>query len=284
MSKQRDAGHENEPFVRNVKFNASSEALFDAITTLEGLRRWWTPLVEGTPLGGDVRFEFEGLAGQHIIMHVDEARRGATVRWTCRIHSAIAEWRDTRVHWNLRATGPDSCELRLEHEGLVPTLECYDHCEVGWDHFLGSIRSYVERGVGTPYRAASGTCEAGTVKTGDDTLSVVRAYYHGWTTKQFAAAIRLLANDLEVEVPVNEYPTTESFADALSSFGSLVKGVKLLAEFAKDDEAVLLYDMDVDRIGAMRVAEHFTVDQGRITRIRQIHDTTAVRAAGFVRG
>ncbi len=284
MNKERQADHESESFVRNVELDASAERLFDALTTLEGIGRWWTPLVEGTPLGGDVRFEFEGLAGQHIIMHVDEARRAATVRWTCRIHSAIPEWKDTRVHWNLRATGPERCELRLEHEGLVPTLECYDHCEVGWDHFLGSIRSYVERGVGTPYRSQSGTCETGAAKISDDTLAVVRAYYDGWTKKRFAAAVRLLANDLKVEVPVNEYPTTQSFADALSRFGSLVKDVKLLAEFANNDEAVLLYDMDVDRIGAMRVAEHFTVERGRITRIRQIHDTAAVRAAGLVRG
>jgi len=122
------------------------------------------------------------------------------------------------------------------------------------------------------------------MKTGDDTLSVVRAYYDGWTTKHFGSAIRLLAKDLKVEVPVNEYPTTESFAEALSGFGSLVKRVELLAEFANGDEAMLLNDMDVDRIGAMRVAEHFTVKQGRITKIRQIHDTTAVRAAGFIRG
>jgi hypothetical protein len=30
------------------------------------------------------------------------------------------------------------------------------------------------------------------------------------------------------------------------------------------------------------VAEHLTVDDGKITRIRQIHDTAALRAAGFV--
>ena len=29
------------------------------------------------------------------------------------------------------------------------------------------------------------------------------------------------------------------------------------------------------------IAEHFTIDRGQITRIRQIHDTAAVRAAGL---
>ena len=44
---------------------------------------------------------------------------------------------------------------------------------------------------------------------------------------------------------------------------------------------MLLYDMAVDRLGTLRVAEHFTVAGGRIIRIRQVHDTAAGRAAGF---
>ncbi len=44
---------------------------------------------------------------------------------------------------------------------------------------------------------------------------------------------------------------------------------------------MLLYDLEAQRLGRLRVAEHFTVDCGKITRIRQIHDTTAVRAAGL---
>ena len=117
--------------------------------------------------------------------------------------------------------------------------------------------------------------------TTDDSLAVVRAYHRSWTSKKFEDAIRLLAQNLAVEVPINDYPTTESFAKALAGFGGMVKRVALLAEFAKDHEAMLLYDLDVDRLGTLRVAEHFTVDDGRITRIRQIHDTAAVRAAGL---
>jgi len=61
----------------------------------------------------------------------------------------------------------------------------------------------------------------------------------------------------------------------------LVQSVTLLAEFAQENEAMLLYDMEVARLGKLRIAEHFTVVDGKITRIRQIHDTAPVRAAGF---
>jgi ketosteroid isomerase-like protein len=82
-------------------------------------------------------------------------------------------------------------------------------------------------------------------------------------------------------VPVNEYPTAESFAAALQGFGSMVTSVDLLAVMSDGDEAMLLYDMTAGPVGTLRVAEHFTVADGRITRIRQIHDTRPVRAAGL---
>src|SRR5688572_4765136 len=97
----------------------------------------------------------------------------------------------------------------------------------------------------------------------DSTLEVVRGYHGGWTSGRFDEAVRSLACDLAVEVPVNEYPTKESFARALMSFGALVKRVTLLGEFADGDEAMLLYDLDVEGLGSMRVAEHFTVADGQ---------------------
>lgn len=117
-----------------------------------------------------------------------------------------------------------------------------------------------------------------------DALSVTRAYHRAWTSKNFPQAIDLLAANLLVEVPVNDYPTIDLFAQALTAFGGMVKSVTLLGEFTQGNEVVLLYDMDVERLGAMRIAEHFTVVNGKIARIRQIHDTAALRAAGFVAG
>lgn len=116
-----------------------------------------------------------------------------------------------------------------------------------------------------------------------DTAAIIRAYHTAWTSKDFARATTLLADPLTVEVPVNEYPTTESFAAALESFGSMVTKVELLAEMSAGNEAMLLYDLDAAPVGTLRVAEHFTVGDGKITRIRQIHDTAAIRVAGLAR-
>jgi ketosteroid isomerase-like protein len=116
---------------------------------------------------------------------------------------------------------------------------------------------------------------------GSHALSVARRYHDGWSTGNYQQSIELLEPGLTIEVPINEYPTAASFADALRSFGSLVTAVELLSALGDADEAMLLYDMEVERLGSMRVAEHFTITDGRIVRLRQIHDTAALRAAGM---
>ena len=114
------------------------------------------------------------------------------------------------------------------------------------------------------------------------TAAVIRAYYDSWTTGDFGVAVSLLADGLVVEVPVNEYPTAESFGAALKAFGSLAARVELQAAMSDGDDGMLLYDMDVAGLGTLRVAEHLTVRDGKIVRLRQIHDTAALREAGFV--
>ena len=112
----------------------------------------------------------------------------------------------------------------------------------------------------------------------DDTAQIVGAYHDAWTRKDYARARALLAGTLAVEVPV-----TLMLFDImqLESFGSMVSSVELLAAMSDGNQAMLLYDLEAGPVGRLRVAEHFTVDGGKITRIRQIHDTAAVRAAGL---
>jgi ketosteroid isomerase-like protein len=114
--------------------------------------------------------------------------------------------------------------------------------------------------------------------TADHTLDVVRAYQAAWTRKDFDRAAALLSPSLRVEVSINDYPSKESFAQALATFGSLVTHVELLSEMSSGSEAMQLYDMEVEGLGTMRIVEHFTVAEGRITQLRQIHDTAALRA------
>ncbi|GLL08113.1 nuclear transport factor 2 family protein [Dactylosporangium matsuzakiense] len=114
-----------------------------------------------------------------------------------------------------------------------------------------------------------------------DSATVARTYHDAWTSGRFDDAAALLADDLQVEVPINAYATRAAFADAVRAFGSMTREVRLLSALHDADEAMLLYDMTVDGLGTLRVAEHFTIVGGRITRLRQVHDTAPIRAAGL---
>ena len=109
-------------------------------------------------------------------------------------------------------------------------------------------------------------------------LDTARCYHEAWTSRNYEQAADLLAASLRVEVPINDYPSKESFVRALRSFGDLVTRVDLLAETTGPSQAMLLYDLFAEQLGALRVAEHFTVEDGGIVRLRQIHDTAPVRA------
>jgi hypothetical protein len=109
-------------------------------------------------------------------------------------------------------------------------------------------------------------------------LMLARAYHGAWTGGRIEEAGEYLADDLSVEVPINAYPTKVSFVEAVGFTQNMASDVKVLSEFGSDDEALILYDMSLP-FGVMRVAEHFTVSRGKINRIRQIHDTHALRAA-----
>jgi ketosteroid isomerase-like protein len=114
-----------------------------------------------------------------------------------------------------------------------------------------------------------------------EAAAVVRAYYDAWSSKNFTGAAALLDDALRVEGPINEYSTARSFVPALTDFVSAVSAVKVVAAMSDRDEAMMLYDLDVERLGPLRVVEHYTVAEGKITRICQILDTAAVRAAGM---
>lgn len=114
-----------------------------------------------------------------------------------------------------------------------------------------------------------------------EAAAVVRAYYDAWSSKDYIGAAALLDDSLKVEGPLNEYSTAQSFIPALEGFVSAVSAAKVVAAMSGHDEAMVLYDLQVEGLGPLRVVEHYTVADSKITRIRQILDTAAVRAAGM---
>lgn len=137
-------------YAREIPFHGPAEELFDALTTLDGLAGWWTPIVSGNPTSGELRFGFAGL-DEEIVMRVDQATRPTTLIWTCLAHTGHPEWEDTRIVFELETDEESGGLLKFRHVGLIPGLSCYETCETGWEHFLASLLDYAEHGQGRPF-------------------------------------------------------------------------------------------------------------------------------------
>ena len=113
-----------------------------------------------------------------------------------------------------------------------------------------------------------------------EALAVARRYHGAWTGKDFEAAGRRLSESLKTDTPVKTYKGKDDFLEAVRGFGQIVTRVEMLAEFGDEEQALLLYDLDLVQIGKLRIAEHFIVRNGFITLIRHVHDTAPFRAPG----
>lgn len=138
-------------YAKTLSVAAPAKRLFECIATADGVRGWWTPLVRGSHEAGKTfRLSFEGM-DEHIDIRTEVVRRPSQVVWTIAEHTSLEEWDGTKVHFTITPEGESACVLAFEHEGLTPKLVCYEDCEAGWDHFLGSLVAFAERGVGSPF-------------------------------------------------------------------------------------------------------------------------------------
>jgi uncharacterized protein YndB with AHSA1/START domain len=135
-------------YQKTIRVQASPDALFDAVTTSEGLSAWWTEAAGSGDAGGELRFTMS--APEPLLIHVDEATRPASVRWTVTRCTFERDWEGTHPTFTFRPVGDGATELEFRHVGLTDQLECIEMCTNGWNHYLGSLRDYVETGRGNP--------------------------------------------------------------------------------------------------------------------------------------
>ena len=143
-------------YQKTIRVKASPDAVFDALTTVSGLTAWWSRATGSGDAGGELRFFMN--VPEPCVMHVDEATRPTSVRWTVTECSFLSDWVGTRPAFTITAAeagaeaagGAGEVELHFRHHGLTPELDCIDMCTRSWDHFLVSLRDYVETGHGSP--------------------------------------------------------------------------------------------------------------------------------------
>jgi uncharacterized protein YndB with AHSA1/START domain len=135
-------------YQKTLRVEAPPDALFEAVTTPSGLSAWWTPAAGSGDTGGELQFFMS--APDPLLVHVDEATRPTSVRWTVTECSFEPDWVGTRPTFTITPVEGGASELEFRHHGLTTELECIEMCTRGWDHYLASLRTYVHTGHGSP--------------------------------------------------------------------------------------------------------------------------------------
>ena len=126
--------------LHRVGTSTAPEKVFTALTTIDGLRSWWTSTATGNAKkGGRIDFGF-------CEMEVVAAERDELVHWRC--VRGPKEWLDTEVTFRLRAASETF--VVFAHSGWREPGEFMHHCSTKWATFLLSLRDTVERGAGRP--------------------------------------------------------------------------------------------------------------------------------------
>ena len=121
------------------------EAVYDALTTVEGLAGWWTDDTTGSPeVGGILRFRFPVGGFDMEVVALEPPER---VVW--RVVEGPEEWVGTTVDWDLRRDG-DWTIVLFGHRGWREPVEFMHHCSTKWGSFLMSLKTMVETGEGAP--------------------------------------------------------------------------------------------------------------------------------------
>ena len=130
----------------SIGTKAAPAKLMQAITSIEGLRAWWTDGTSGaTEPGGTIAFRFGGNGGFDMrVTKSDDAH----VHWEC--ISGPDDWLGTRIEFDLQP-GDKQNKLFFRHAGWRNENPHFHHCSTKWATFLLSLRDYVESGQGRPF-------------------------------------------------------------------------------------------------------------------------------------
>lgn len=131
-----------------VRFSKPPDVVFDALTSLSGIAGWWSPVTGSGAAGGELQLNHRH--DDPLVISVDTADRPRSVAWTVLSYPLNPEWVDTHITFLLHPGHSGGTTLEFRHQGLTPQLDCYEHCSRGWEHFVPSLRDYVEAGTGSP--------------------------------------------------------------------------------------------------------------------------------------
>ena len=137
--------------IHRVGIKASSEKVYQALSTVEGIAGWWTEHTSGiSEIGNTIVVQFlspeeKELGSMH--MEVKVLDPGKKVQWY--ITKGPEEWIGTDVIFELHQEENFTIVL-FAHRNWQQEVEFTAHCSMKWAVFMLSLKDLIETGKGRP--------------------------------------------------------------------------------------------------------------------------------------
>jgi len=141
----------------------------EAFAAINNVRDWWSGNIEGSTnkLGDEWTYRYKDI--HYSKQKITEFIPGKKVVWLV-LDSYLnfiedkTEWNDTKITFRIGKKG-DKTEVRFDHLGLTPEVECYDACSNAWGGYVNSsLRNLITKGKGQPNRKEQVAAKKKTVK------------------------------------------------------------------------------------------------------------------------
>lgn len=131
-----------------VNIQKDSMAVFEAITTTNGLSNWWSTKVSANEkVGGIVEFTFRGDFNPD--MEILAMNKPKLLKWKC--VSGHEPWENNTFLFALTAQGNTTQLKFIQVYAIELSDEQYGIYNFNWGYYLQSLKEYCETGIGKPY-------------------------------------------------------------------------------------------------------------------------------------
>ena len=111
-------------------------------------------------------------------------------------------------------------------------------------------------------------------------LALIHAYNDAWIGGDMAAVATYLAADVTFDSPNQHLRSADAFIAVLTRVRRQVTGLTaIIAEFADDEQVLMLYDLPTSSAGLVRCCDRFTIKGGKIQTNQLLFDTSPFQPA-----